>query len=189
MCNTRKPFEEFNKDSRRKDGRQGKCKECSKKLNADRYLNKKEHIKKLNLKWKSENRDKVNEIQRRYIFNNLEKVRQRFISWAENNKDYNNYRCVEWKSENKERVAYYNSNRRSIKNNASLNNSFKQEIKEVYLNRKDGYEVDHIIPLSNKSVCGLHVPWNLQLITIEENRKKSNNFDFTNENNSWKKED
>ena len=46
-----------------------------------------------------------------------------------------------------------------------------KELQQFYLNCPDGYEVDHIIPVSKG---GLHCLENLQYLTISENRRKSN---------------
>lgn len=60
----------------------------------------------------------------------------------------------------------------------------KAEIRELYkiaitMSKTTGerYVVDHIIPLQGETVCGLHVPWNLRVITQEENLAKSNRLE------------
>lgn len=57
----------------------------------------------------------------------------------------------------------------------------KSEIRHLYqiaitMSRTTGeqYVVDHIVPLRGDSVSGLHVPWNLRVVTRTENLAKSN---------------
>lgn len=38
------------------------------------------------------------------------------------------------------------------------------------------YAVDHIVPICSEIVSGLHVPWNLAVITVSENNLKSNKW-------------
>lgn len=79
---------------------------------------------------------------------------------------------------------YHSSKRRVTKIYAEPPWADRAKIREIYEQavaetRKTGvkYAVDHIIPLTHPKVCGLHVPWNLQVITAQENFRKNNKFD------------
>jgi 5-methylcytosine-specific restriction endonuclease McrA len=88
------------------------------------------------------------------------------------------------KSNNPEYYKSLNSVRKRRHRNATpkwITAEQKQAMRELYLSAQqltkitgERYVVDHIVPLINPDVCGLHVPWNLRIITQEENLKKSN---------------
>lgn len=55
--------------------------------------------------------------------------------------------------------------------------SEKAQIRTVYIEaKKRNWEVDHIVPINSKIVCGLHVWNNLQVLDRSENRAKGNRF-------------
>jgi 5-methylcytosine-specific restriction endonuclease McrA len=89
-----------------------------------------------------------------------------------------------WKDRNLIWVRADTKSRRRKHRNATpkwLTRAQKAEMRELYkiaitMTKTTGekYVVDHIVPLRAEHVCGLHVPWNLRVITQEENLRKSN---------------
>lgn len=89
-----------------------------------------------------------------------------------------------YREKNRAKYRYYKAMRRAKILKATppwLSKEQKKEIRDLYELRQikseqDGieYHVDHIFPLAMYSnLCGLHVPWNLKLLTAKEHRKKT----------------
>lgn len=81
------------------------------------------------------------------------------------------------------RRAAIQTERRTRVQRATLRSIYRAEIQIIYeqashLTKTTGvtHEVDHIVPLKHGLVCGLHVPWNLQILTEAANRAKGNLF-------------
>jgi hypothetical protein len=82
-----------------------------------------------------------------------------------------------WRMENPEKLREHSATARAHRNQAIpkwLTKEQKEEIKQIYFNCPEGYEVDHIYPIRGRTSCGLHVPQNLQYLTVTENRIKGN---------------
>ena len=123
--------------------------------------------------WKRDNPDKVYETNKRWKAKNPEKVKS--------------YR-TKHRLANLHKDAAKSALRRASKQRATpkwLSEEQKKEIISLYylakkLTKENNivYHVDHIVPLNGTNICGLHVPWNLQVITAVENMKNGNKYDY-----------
>ncbi len=147
QCFTEKLLTNFAKDSRNKSGLRAYCKECCKITRNKYYLKNAEKVRQINLDWKIKNKEKYRQSEK---LTRIKKV----LSGA-NAQNKAKYKAAKLQAMplwfEKERVAF------------------------VYKKAKEyGFEVDHVIPLQGKNVCGLHCWANLQLLDKNINASKNN---------------
>ncbi len=102
--------------------------------------------------------------------------------WAKKHPEKHAENVKRWQRKNPAKLAAMSRTRQARKMERTpfwLTDDQKKEIETFYLKARERtelegvtYEVDHIVPLKGRNVSGLHVPWNLQVITASENRRK-----------------
>ena len=108
---------------------------------------------------------------------NLERKARTDHNWYENNKDYVSKKCKNWRKNNHHKVIAKNAKRRASQLQATPSWANHAIIEGIYaIASRRGQHVDHIVPLINDLVCGLHVEDNLQLLEPIENLRKGNTF-------------
>jgi 5-methylcytosine-specific restriction endonuclease McrA len=124
--------------------------------------------------WRLNNPEKSKEGKKAYYQNN----RTEILAKAEANYDPIKKREYQKKyyKKNKSRFIAYAATRSASKLKATPSWANLKAIREIYEKCPNGMEVDHIIPIKGKLVCGLHTENNLQYLSKEENSKKRNKF-------------
>lgn len=167
-CKVEKNMSEFSVDRQKLSGLSSKCKTCNKKICSEQYQTKTEGL-----------------------------VKRSICRGGLSQNDRAAYAKL-YRKENPEKVAVYQKKHRQDPKNIPklrvrgmlrytkqkqqtpfvLSPAHKAEMEGMYLfcQMFKGFQVDHIVPICGKQVSGLHVPWNLQILTAEENRAKGNIF-------------
>lgn len=189
-CNIEKDLKHFYKKKTCSDGYNTVCKECHKTYVKNNYAKNPESKLKRMKEYRQENKEylkkyesdrskteKRKKLAKKYHKNRYSKRKSEILAknrkWAKENPEKQYKRTKRWRQENKGLATSYTVKYKARKLNATLD-GYDSEIKEIYKNCPIGHEVDHIMPLQGENLCGLHVPWNLQYLTISENRSKSN---------------
>lgn len=94
------------------------------------------------------------------------------------NKTKSYQRTLKWRVNNPGTVNAMTAKRRARKFKATPRWANHKAIKALYraCHSIPGYQVDHIVPLCSRIVCGLHCEANLQILPADQNRAKSNRF-------------
>lgn len=198
-CGKTKPLNDFYKKADSKDGHASHCKICGKEKarqwrekNPERfkqnlkawYEKNKEYAHQKMTEWRAANKDKWNEYGKNYRDKNDEKEKERGKRYRDKNKIKTSIREKKYRYENKEKRAASIRHYQAAKLNRTpkwLSQDQIAEIRSFYeaaiafkIYAGNDYHVDHIVPLRGKTVSGLHVPWNLQVLPEFENVSKGN---------------
>lgn len=131
------------------------------------------------------NPEKHKQFVRAWYQANIDKAREYRSSYYAANRDKYRTLIKAWTIANAERlkpvVAKYAADRRSKKLKATPSWANAAAVEALYVESKRlsdttgiKHDVDHIVPLRSKFVCGLHVENNLRVIPAAVNRSKSN---------------
>ena len=98
--------------------------------------------------------------------------------WADKNREAVREKDRKWRKNNPAKNAAREAKRRAAKLHRTPCWADLDAINDVYLEAQYmQLHVDHIIPLQGKNVSGLHVWENLQLLSPEDNQRKSNTWE------------
>ena len=155
-----------------------------KKLPPEEALRRK---KERDAKYYQKNKQRIKARTALRYFNTIDEQKAYFHDYHKKNASKKRSITAEWKKKNKHKVNEQVRRRQAAEIYATpkwLAQDHIEKIQEIYWLAHDlravsgeEYHVDHIIPLRGKNICGLHVPWNLQILPADLNLSKGANYE------------
>ena len=185
-CGETKAFSEFNKQSAAPDKLNRRCKVCVRAYHSKYYQDNKEKIDQQKKDWEQANLEHHKRTRREYYEAHREAILKEKAEYYQEKREHILSYKKTYNRLNRDNRNLIESKRYASKKNRTppwLTKAQEIEIKSFYWLAQDlnkvtegNYHVDHIIPLQGDGVCGLHVPWNLQVLPADINIAKGNKY-------------
>lgn len=182
-CLQDKAATDYYNDKRAKSGKLSVCIKCISTRHKNHYIKNKQKIRTAVNNYKRNNSKKCSEQLKNWVVNNRESSRRIKYRWYKDNIQASKVCTVKWAKTNADKKRNTCARRRATKLKATpswANNFFIEEIYDLAKLREKHtgikWHVDHIVPLKNSLVCGLHVEYNMQVIPAKDNLSKGNRF-------------
>lgn len=170
-CTQEKPFEAFYASSTHKSGYASWCKDCESARNkAKNAVNREQRLAKAK-EWRDANKAKQEDAIKGWRERNADRLAETYRDWASRNKDKVNAKWMKREASKKHRTPSWLTEDELW----MIEQVYDIAAKRTQMLGMD-FHVDHIVPLQGKTVSGLHVPWNLQVLPAKLNQQKSNHF-------------
>lgn len=183
-CGLDKPLTDFHVSRAAKLGVRRTCKECLLNEIASKYKENPETKRQQYARWLEENPEGARAIRKRSYRRHREKRLRYRKEWRAKNLERDKQREKAYAKKNPSMIRAKNGRRRAAETRSTpkwLSAIQKAQIQEFYdiavcreTQTGEKHHVDHIVPLRGDGVNGLHVPWNLQVLTEFENCRKHN---------------
>lgn len=171
-CGETKILDNFYNSKKGKNGKSAHCKACDGKKHKAFRKKRKDHLREYYRKWRSNNEEHVKEYGKKYYLKDLESNRAKRRAYQKLNIASAVARARQYELSKLNATPPWLSEEQKAEMQ-----QFYWLAKDLYAVTGEVYQVDHIVPIQGENVCGLHVPWNLQVLPRDVNIRKSNKLE------------
>jgi len=176
-----RPYSEYYGDSRTKDGLQSHCRSCCAIVQRQSRVNHRDSVREAKKRRYAATRDSILKQKAEYYAKNAERLKPYKQAWQVANREKVYAIAKRHRMANPQKGAARRAQYRAAQLKATPAWADLEKIAKFYEAARvlgmftgEWHEVDHIVPLQSKLVCGLHVDNNLRVVLRSDNRRKAN---------------